>query len=178
MLPVTRIQVQAGTTLHESYVRTPPVGLCELIWNSFDEDAKHVTVRAETNELGGVQKIVVIDDGNGMTRERASTSFAAIGDSWKRLPGTLSQGKRPVHGRLGRGRYAAFSLGGWATWTSTADGVTGQEVTIVQVDRRDLQAFDIETRPAGNEPTGTEVTIVNSAGSSGRSKVVGKSSPY
>jgi hypothetical protein len=108
-----------------------------------------------------VQKIVVIDDGNGMTRERASTSFAGIGDSWKRLPGTLSQGKRPVHGRLGRGRYAAFSLGGWATWTSTADGVAGQEVTIVQVDRRDLQAFDIETRPAGNEPTGTEVTIVN-----------------
>jgi hypothetical protein len=162
LLLVTRIQVQAGTSLLESYVKTPPAGLCELIWNAFDEDSRRVIVTAETNDLGGVDKVLVSDNGNGMTRERASTAFAAVGDSWKMLPGTLSPGKRPVHGKAGRGRYAAFSIGGWATWTSTADAIGGgREVTVVRVDRRDLQVFDIDTRPAGGSATGTEVAIAN-----------------
>src|SRR5690349_1180923 len=104
----------------EGYVKKPTVGLCELVWNAFDEDANTVDIGIDTNALGGIGQIVVQDDGNGMTLERASSSFATVGDSWKRMPGTLSPGKRPVHGRHGRGRYAAFGLGGSVRWTSTA----------------------------------------------------------
>jgi len=95
MARVPRIQVQAGQSMLEGYVKKPGVGLCELAWNAFDEDATTVEISIETNGLGGIEQIIVEDDGNGMTIERASSSFATVGDSWKRMPGTLSQGKRP-----------------------------------------------------------------------------------
>lgn len=108
---MAHIQVAAGKTLLETYVKTPAAGVCELIWNAFDDDATEVVVSVAANGLGGIDQIQIQDDGNGMTRERAEKAFATVGDSWKLMPGTLSQGGRPVHGRHGRGRYAAFSLG-------------------------------------------------------------------
>src|SRR5262249_20291975 len=138
----------------------PSVGLCELAWNAFDEDAAMVDIRIETNELGGIEQIVVEDDGNGMTMERASSSFAAVGDSWKLMPGTLSRGKRPVHGRHGRGRYAAFGLGYSVQWTSTAVAVVGGLTTVhIMGSRSDLQYMDITSGAAETSKAGTRVTI-------------------
>ena len=123
---VTRIQVQAGQSMLESYVKRPDTGLCEMIWNAFDEDAEVVEITVELNDLGGLDFITVEDDGNGFTRERAESAFATVGDSWKRMPGTLSTGKkRPVHGKHGRGRYAAFGLGGSVQWRSHAESRQG-----------------------------------------------------
>ena len=65
---MTEIHVGAGKTMLEALVRTPEVGVSELVWNAFDEDAKLVRIRVETNDLGGVEAITVEDDGNGMKR--------------------------------------------------------------------------------------------------------------
>lgn len=130
----------------EGLVKTPPVGLCELVWNAFDEDATTVSIEVETNGLGGVDLIRVVDDGNGMNRERAETSFATVGDSWKLMPGTTSDGGRPVHGKHGRGRFAAFSLGNSVTWISTSKAVESVELATVQVtaNRSNLDRFNID----------------------------------
>lgn len=52
-----RIQVQAGQSMLEGYVKKPGVGLCELAWNAFDEDATTVAISIETNGLGGIEQI-------------------------------------------------------------------------------------------------------------------------
>jgi hypothetical protein len=158
---MTRIKVQAGQSMLESYVKKPGVGLCELVWNAFDEDAKNVEIKIDTNELGGLEQIIVDDDGNGMTIERASRSFATVGDSWKRMPGTLSQGKRPVHGRHGRGRYAAFGLGDLVQWTSTAAAVESEGLAGVHIvgGRNDLRHMDVSSVPPETSKPGTRVTI-------------------
>jgi len=157
---MTRIKVQAGQSMLESYVKRPGIGLCELVWNAFDEDATKVEISIVTNDLGGIEQIVVEDDGNGMTIERASKSFATVGDSWKRMPGTLSVGKRPVHGRYGRGRYAAFGLGDSAQWRSTAIAVEGGFAGVhIAGNRSDLQHMEVSSiSPATSKPT-TRVTI-------------------
>lgn len=103
----------------EGLVRNPQVGLCELVWNAFDEDAKTVTISVDYNELSALALIHVEDDGTGMNRQRAERAFSRVGDSWKLMPGTKSESGRPVHGRHGRGRYAAFSLGAAVNWVST-----------------------------------------------------------
>jgi len=155
-----RIQTQAGQSMLEGYVKKPSVGLCELVWNAFDEDASTVDISIETNELGGIEQIIVEDDGNGMTMERASSSFATVGDSWKRVLGTLSQGKRPVHGRHGRGRYAAFGLGHSVQWRSTAVAVKGGLATVhIAGSRSDIQYMDVNGGTAETPKIGTRVTI-------------------
>ncbi|TDZ41634.1 ATP-binding protein [Mycobacteroides franklinii] len=158
---MTEIQVGAGKTMLQALIKTPGVGLCELIWNAFDEDAKVVSVRVEINGLGGVDLIHVEDDGNGMNRERAELSFSKVGDSWKLTPGTKSEGGRAVHGKHGRGRYAAFSLGSSVNWVSTSKAVEGDELKTIEVkgNVNSLDRFEINELPTESDSAGTRVVI-------------------
>lgn len=158
---MTTVKVQAGQSILESYIKKPSVGLTELIWNAFDEDAKLVTVTCEYNDLHGLEEIVVTDDGNGMNAERAESAFSYVGDSWKLMPGTKSDsGERVVHGRHGRGRYAAFALGNVVQWSSTAKSVEGGLGLVTVTGRRtSLDSFDITSGKAIGTETGTTVTI-------------------
>lgn len=122
-----------------------------------------MAITCSYNELHGLDEITVADDGNGMNLERAERGFSRVGDSWKLMAGTRSDsGERVVHGRHGRGRYAAFSLGNVVRWVSTAERVEGG-LGVVQVSgrRTSLDSFDLVTLgldPESNE-TGTTVSI-------------------
>ncbi len=163
MAAMTRVNVQAGQSILEGYVKRPSVGLSELVWNAFDEDARLVAITCEYNALGGPDEITVTDNGNGMNQERAELAFSRVGDSWKLMPGTKSSsGARIVHGRHGRGRYAAFGLGNVVRWRSVAPRANGG-IGVVQVTghRASLDSFDIETsdpEPEADKP-GTVVSI-------------------
>lgn len=157
---MTRIQVQAGQSMLEGYVRKPGVGLCELVWNAFDEDATEVQIRVINNDLGGLEEIEVEDNGNGMTLERAGKAFSTVGDSWKHMPGTRTEGNRPVHGRYGRGRFAAFGLGDSVQWHSTAPAVDGGLKTVhIDGSRGHLQYMEISSSAPESSGTGTRVHI-------------------
>jgi hypothetical protein len=158
---MARIHVSAGISMLEGLVRTPPVGLCELVWNAFDEDAKTVTIEVEANDFGVVDLIRVIDDGNGMTRARAEKAFATVGDSWKMMPGTKTAGGRPVHGKHGRGRYAAFSLGAAVSWVSTSKPVDSEDLATIHIraNRSNLGVFEIDAATTESSTTETRVVI-------------------
>jgi hypothetical protein len=158
---MAKVQVQAGQSLLESYVKSPATGLCELVWNAFDEDAKVVRVVTELNDLGGIDRVIVSDDGNGMNADRAQLAFSRVGDSWKMMPGTKSSsGTRPVHGRFGRGRYSAFAIGDQVRWTSSSEAVRGGLATIVvSGSRSTLDTFDISEVAHVGETAGTSVSI-------------------
>lgn len=158
---MTSIQVGAGTTILEALIKTPPAGLCELVWNAFDDDATTVLIRVEANDLGAVELIHVEDNGNGMSRERAESAFSKVGDSWKRMPGTKSDRGRPVHGKHGRGRYASFSLGRSVHWVSTSRAVADEELKTIQVAgaRSSLSSFEIDDLPLETSTSGTRVVI-------------------
>jgi hypothetical protein len=158
---MSHIRVTAGHPLLEGYVKSPPAGLCELIWNAFDEDAQTVRVEIENSTLGALDTISVSDDGNGMNRERAELAFSRVGDSWKRMPGTTSDDGRPVHGRHGRGRYTAFSLGSAVRWKSTSKVTDGSELAAIAVkgSRSSLDEFDIIDLDNPQTHSGTEVVV-------------------
>lgn len=159
-----QIEVQAGKRLLESHIRTPQQGICELVWNAFDEDATLVDISVESNGLGAVERILITDDGNGMNAERAALAFEKFGDSWKAGTGTVSQGgkKRPVHGKYGRGRYSAFALGNMVRWSSVGTAIEGSYLQTIQADgeRATLDRFSVEVVPTIKNETGTEVSIV------------------
>ncbi len=157
---MTPIQVGPGKTMLEGLTKTPPVGLCELVWNAFDADAEHVTIEVDRNPLGGVEVVRVIDDGEGMSAHEAKRAFSTVGDSWKIMPGTQTSSGRIVHGRHGRGRYAAFSLGSVVSWESTSRELDGGDLRTIRVrgDRSHLDRFEIEDVEPRSE-TGTSVIV-------------------
>lgn len=98
-------------------LRKPLVGIEELIWNSLDADATHVDVTVMRNQLEGVERICVSDDGHGINRDKWREAFGTIGGSPKLKLTSTPNGRRP-HGKAGRGRFTAFGLGDTVIWRS------------------------------------------------------------
>jgi hypothetical protein len=114
----TRVPVSVQSDFMQQQARTDPIkALAECIWNGLDADASHVAVEIERNPIG-LQRIVIRDDGRGLTRAQAPELFSKLGDSWKKRRGRTESG-RALHGSEGRGRYKVTVLGRVAEWNVT-----------------------------------------------------------
>lgn len=136
-------------------LRDPVGAVEELIWNALDADAGHVVVTLERNDLGGVDRVRVQDDGSGMSAEHCEEYFRPIGTSWKkRAKGTPDKG-RALHGKNGRGRVRAFALGTQVRWTSVSEAAEGRDQLVIEADRHSMDEFDIGDPEPTADPTGT-----------------------
>lgn len=64
--------------------RDPIKAISEFVWNGLDANATNVEVSFAINALGGIESIGIVDDGDGITRQRADKDFSNLGDSWKK----------------------------------------------------------------------------------------------
>ncbi len=158
---MSRLTVTVEQDHLERLVKKPLTGLAELIWNSLDADATDVAVEVEVNDWDVIDQVKVIDNGTGITPERAERDFGHLGGSWKRMATTTEAGREP-HGSAGQGRWAAYGLGEVIRWSSIADRITGERSRIVIVGRRgslrEFEVSDPESVEAGTL-TGTVVTV-------------------
>jgi len=153
------ISVEVGEDHLAAFRRSPKIAIAELIWNSLDADATEVAVEYELNPFGGIDAVIVRDDGTGMTRTDATFGFRNFGNSWKRTASKTPDG-RAIHGKLGRGRYTAYSIGAHPVWTSVAeeDGIRRRlTVTGSAANLRNVRVAS-EAEPTDG-PTGTVVQI-------------------
>ncbi|MGW4543262.1 ATP-binding protein [Streptomyces chartreusis] len=137
---------------------TDPVGaVIELIWNALDADATSVAIEIETNEIDGVSKVIVSDDGHGMPSEACPSYFDKLGGSWKKTTLVSLDKGRAMHGRNGQGRVRAFALGQHVRWTTIGKGIDGVIKTAIEADRSSMRNFQINTIGPTSENTGTIV---------------------
>lgn len=119
MSDVTTITVEVQNDHLEILARTKPMtALSELVWNALDAEATEVRVSFEDNELGGLECLRIEDDGAGLHHEDALIVFKNLGGSWKRSGSRANGCQRELHGKYGKGRFRAFSLGHDVTWQS------------------------------------------------------------
>jgi DNA topoisomerase VI subunit B len=137
---------------------SPIQTLSELIWNALDADATQVRIEFEPDGLGGVAKIIVSDNGDGMPHGEAPQLFSNLGGSWKRQRITTRERGRILHGREGRGRFKAFTLGSVLDWNVVyeKDG-TLSRFAISMIDREieRVRVSDEEPYPDGVRGTST-----------------------
>jgi hypothetical protein len=138
---------------------TPLAALAECIWNALDADAALVEVEFHQGPLA-LERVVIRDDGSGMTRDEAPNLFRNLGDSWKSRAAKTKRKGRFLHGREGRGRFKAFVLGRVADWNVTfLDGDTLKQFA-VSVIADDMERGKIsEARASTARGTGTELVI-------------------
>ncbi|MDE0230825.1 MAG: ATP-binding protein [bacterium] len=84
--------------------------MAELISNAWDADARNVWIEIPLGQpWGDDDRIVVTDDGVGMSYEDAETRYLLVGRKRRvELHQDRTEGGRPLHGRKGIGKLAAF----------------------------------------------------------------------
>lgn len=97
---------QLGAQMYPSATAT----IAELISNAWDADARNVWVEIPLGKRWGHgDKIVVIDDGLGMSYEDAAECYLQVGRKRRVVQETdRTVGDRLLHGRKGIGKLAAF----------------------------------------------------------------------
>ena len=156
-----QIYVQAQADHIESMFGASPVSaLEELVWNALDAGANEVKVDLITNPLGAVEAVRVADDGTGIDVLKADSTFGSLGGSWKRLERDDVPGRRRLHGRHGRGRFKAFSLGCHVEWRTTVR--VGGELLSYRIwgDADKPGVFELDASGKGFA-AGTEVYVTN-----------------
>lgn len=153
------VDVQADFIERLSSVAGRPItGILELVWNALDADATFVEVTFEDNDLNGLAKVTVADNGTGIDPAHVEAYFGGLGGSWKRTTRHSPQ-KRVLHGSQGKGRFKAFGIGSRVEW-QTVFGPDRLDYTVVgKLDN--IKRFQM-TPPKKSSlptPTGTVVTI-------------------
>jgi len=98
----SRIVDYLSSGLYES----PAACLKELINNSYDADARRVTVFVKPD----ADRIIIEDDGVGMNRADFEKHFTKISESYKREDGDTTAMGRPKIGKIGIGFIAANEI--------------------------------------------------------------------
>ena len=127
---------QLGAQLYPSVTAT----VAELISNAWDADAKNVWITIPFGkQWDQTSEILVLDDGNGMTRAQAQAMYLIVGRK-RRLTalGAKSENGRPVHGRKGIGKLAAFGTAGLLDCATRRD----QQLTRFRLDYDNIRKLD------------------------------------
>jgi len=143
-----------------SRVKKPILAIAELVWNGLDANANEVQIVLNRNRLGGIDSVVVKDDGHGLPDGEAVAAFENLGGSWKRNTRSTKEGKRLLHGRAGKGRFRAFSLGKiveWKTRYKSNGGILTYEIIGFSDKIGEFQIGDLA--PSKRRKTGTEVEV-------------------
>lgn len=154
------VQLQSDYLEKMSHVQRPLAAITELIWNGLDADATEIHVNCDYNTLGGLEEIMVSDNGHGITYEEAERAFASLGGSWKTIDARSKKKGRILHGKAGKGRFHAFALGQNVVWdTRYEDGGNVFEFR-VRGSRSEMGMFEIDDKEISKtKEAGTKVRI-------------------
>lgn len=108
-----RFDVSAYRLLGRELITDRITALFELVKNSYDANAKNVYIEfVNINPLNKTSRIIIKDDGIGMTYEDIRDKWMVIGTSSKRKKGkSPAPFNRIVAGKKGIGRFAVDKLG-------------------------------------------------------------------
>lgn len=154
------VKVQDDHLASLSRVKKPILAIAELVWNGLDANANEVKIVLNRNKLSAIDSVIVKDDGHGLSESEAVAAFENLGGSWKRNTRTTKETKRLLHGKAGKGRFRAFSIGKVITWKTRykSDGdISTYEIIGYSDKLGEFQIGDVST--AKVKTTGTEVEV-------------------
>ena len=135
--------------------------ISEFVWNALDADAKRVEVELSRNALGGLEGIIIRDNGSGITKKRADHDYESLGESWKLTTARTPRLGRVVHGKEGQGRLRFFSLASRAKWNSVYEAEGKRHRLTIEINASRLQTVNVsDPEPTDAEtPVGTVVEL-------------------
>ena len=141
-----RISLNALEHLGMNLYSNVPTVLSEIVANSWDADAEHVSITLDKS----AETITIEDDGSGMSRNEVIDNFLNVGFKRRDEIGDVTLGKkRKPMGRKGIGKLSSFSIASVVDVYTIRDG----EKTAFRMDRE-----EIKQKISGDEATPYEPT--------------------
>ena len=159
---MTTLNLVAKQDYLEKVARTrdPIRAIAEFVWNSLDADATRISVEFGRNGLGGIEEIVIRDNGTGISHSHAARDFGNLGASWKRETIKSPGFQRALHGKEGRGRLRFFSLANRGRWLTVYKEGEAPLAFVIEIAAGALDKCDVsDTAPAPLTATGTVVEL-------------------
>jgi hypothetical protein len=98
--------------------------------------------------------VLVVDDGTGISSLDAEHGFANLGGSWKRVNTHTRRDRRLLHGKEGKGRFHAYSLGSEVEWETRYERMGAIETLSIRGTVERLGTFVVsDPAPAPGEST-------------------------
>ncbi|MCI8448296.1 MAG: hypothetical protein HFH30_07845 [Eubacterium sp.] len=111
---------------------SPVESVAEYIWNGYDANATEVKIWAESNAMGGIHKVTVMDNGCGIDYKTLDKKFKPFYESNKMIYKNENNNSSLLHGKNGIGRLTFFTFAHAAKWTTVyRDGDRTFKYTIV-----------------------------------------------
>ena len=155
-----QIQVQDDHLERIAQTRKPILAVAELIWNAVDADATRIDVVLIDDDLNGLKAIEVADNGHGIPHAQAEELFTRLGGSWKQSRLHSIEEKRILHGKEGRGRFRAFSLGRVVDWdVRAADPLGALQRYRISMIKDHMRRVVISDATLASDGTGSGVTV-------------------
>lgn len=133
---------------------TSAKALSELVANGFDAEANNITITIKENELGGIDSIIVTDDGCGITSEVLKERFTSVG--------VIPEKSNIQFAKFGIGRFAVHRIGEKSYWKSITKISENQYKVIgFELDIDEKKKLKVSEEIVENASTGTEIQIFN-----------------
>ncbi len=113
--------------------------LKQLVANALDADCSRVDIRIYFNELDAPDRVVIGDDGVGISPSEMQDAFGAVGVHVRRV-----DRRRELIGSRGIGRFAVFALAVESRWQTVArtDAATVEQTWIMVPGRRGIEVAE------------------------------------
>lgn len=135
----------------------PIQAIFELVWNGLDANANSVEIKIIRNGVGGLEEVLVIDDGDGIDVNNLENNFEKFNESSKKHDDDK-------HGSHGKGRLAFHKLCDKAVWYTKRDGYDSK-IIITSTTVKDFEGVYLEEgqqhRFLKRADSGTCVELVN-----------------
>lgn len=140
--------------------RDPIRAVSEFVWNALDADATRTSVEFGLNVLGGIEEIVIRDNGVGISRAHADRDFGNLGNSWKRTSQRTPRLQRALHGKEGRGRLRFFSLAERGLWRTVYRERGAMQELLIEISAGALEKCNVsDASSSSRAETGTVVEL-------------------
>ncbi|WP_162147930.1 ATP-binding protein [Oleidesulfovibrio alaskensis] len=93
--------------------------IAEYIWNGFDANATQVKIDFQITELGGISKITILDNGDGIPYAELGSKFVPFLHSQKAIIPRAGDDSQLTKGKNGVGRLTFFHFAEIAIWETT-----------------------------------------------------------
>ena len=128
--------------------------LSEVVANSWDADAEQVGISIDVDG----SKIIIQDDGHGMTVEDANQKYLVVGYERRKTGGRTPRFDRPVMGRKGIGKLSLFSIARTVEVHSVRNGDKhGFIMDSGDIEKKIKEGREVQYHPRPVDPEGIDL---------------------
>lgn len=125
----------------------------EILTNSIDAEATNIEIEIYKNGIGGISKVLITDNGYGMTKDTVVNIFSQI----------ATDNKAKNHNQIGQfgvGRFSVYTLGSLINWETKAK-ISTDKLSIINFTISDDNTNNVacEYIEKQENNTGTKITI-------------------